>query len=441
MERIFSLPLNHDELYTEEISKIVPYHYLYEKEYCSTSLVLYSFEEQEELKLASETMNKLAFKVLRFVQRYLPDLYLIKQLGIHPSLVEPARIEIPYHGVSRQDWIMGEAGPKLIEFNYDTPTGIPETAYLSNIIIDQHSSFEKSSAYMDQAIQESFDKLLSFYQSKGFNGVIAFSCYDWHIEDLYNTKYLIHLVEQLGYQVILAPLEELKVVENEGLFYNNQKIDIWYRLYPLEYLVHDVDDQGFKTGESILKLVTEHKLAVINPCQSLIIQSKGFLALMWTLAEQNELLQELWQVKEPLFSKEEVELIQKYLLPSYFKPDYFKQKEMDWVEKAFFGREGKGTAIIRYNKQDKYEININEDENIQQYYSSQPNICQKLYEMPQVTLRTEGRLYEGYLLTGVFVIGEQFAGILSRVGDLITGDLAYFCPSAVLKEHKSNSKI
>ncbi|MNP73527.1 hypothetical protein D3C76_1702520 [compost metagenome] len=51
--------------------------------------------------------------------------------------------------------------------------------------------------------------------------------------------------------------------------------------------------------------------------------------------------------------------------------------------------------------------------------------------MEQASIVTEDGEYSGYLLTGVFVIDGRFAGVLPRIGEKVTGDMAYYCAAAV----------
>jgi hypothetical protein len=51
--------------------------------------------------------------------------------------------------------------------------------------------------------------------------------------------------------------------------------------------------------------------------------------------------------------------------------------------------------------------------------------------MEQAVIQTEDGEYSGYLLTGVFVIGGRFAGVLPRIGEKVTGDMAYYCAAMV----------
>ncbi|MMZ67378.1 Glutathionylspermidine synthase [compost metagenome] len=72
-----------------------------------------------------------------------------------------------------------------------------------------------------------------------------------------------------------------------------------------------------------------------------------------------------------------------------------------------------------------------DDAEIAAYYDNQPKIYQQLAPMERAQMATEDGRYSGYLLTGVFVIGGRFAGVLPRIGEKVTGDMAYYCAASV----------
>ncbi|RIE00205.1 glutathionylspermidine synthase [Cohnella faecalis] len=439
MDRILSIGKRHDEVFQGEIADRIPYHRMNGKEYCVPAFTMYKSSEVLELQNASERVDKVYWKVLRFAQKYLPDSFLVNQLGILPALIPAARMEIPYHGVSRQDWIINDSGMKCIENNTDTPTGIPETSYLANELTSRYSSLPSTSPNMKSSIQESFAKLIEFYLLKGIKGTIAFSSYEWHLEDRINTEYVRECIDDLGYDSIYVPLSELEIVPNDGLYANGERIAILYRLYPLEYLVHDTDRDGCeKIGIALLNLVVQGKLALINPVQSVITQSKGFMALIWSLFERRDETEEFCGFS--LFNDEDIQTIETYLLPSYYEATVFIQNETPYVAKSFWGREGKGTSLFDGNGALLHAESVNdiddEESEIRHYYNNQPKIYQKRFPLQEVTIMTEDGPYSGYLLTGTYVIGGHCSGILPRIGDEITGDMAFYSPAVIIAEEE-----
>lgn len=465
MRTIRQLPYEHNELFKGEISRRIPYHRMYGKSYCVPALTVYRESELAELQTASEAVHRIYRKVQQFVQRYMPDEYLVERLGIHPGLLCAARMEAEPDGITRQDWIVGEAGIKCIENNTDTPTGIPEVAYLEGKLLemlsrdgmsaDDHALHGPSSG-MDEAIQSALTELIHFYRDKGLGTKVYFTCFDWHIEDQTNTKYIMHLCEQAGFEVVYAPLEELEIIPNQGLYHRGEQIHILYRLYPLEYLIDDrEEDTGLEVGQALMDMVADGKIGLINPPQHIITQSKGFTATVWSLYERNELTPEFCGFR--LFDDREMEVIRTYLLPTYFEPSVFMQNKEPYVAKGIWGREGKGTHLIEHPQSEEMlkgalgEVEPAQTDNpdllhqadgprtpeqeeaahIAAYYEGQPKIYQQLWPMQSAEVQTEEGLFHGYVLTGIFVIGGRFAGVLPRIGEKVTGDMAYYCAAAV----------
>lgn len=435
---MYHLELTHDDVFREEIAEAIPYHRMYGKEYCLPSFMLYTQEEAARIAEAAQRVNEIYEKALRFAQRYLPDDFFERFLGIPASLISPARVEVPYHGVSRQDWILNGDQMKCIENNSDTPSGIPEAAWLAGALIDRYSRFGNPSEGMRTAIQDAFRLLLDDYGQRGLSGTIAFSCYDWHVEDRANTLYVMEAVRELGYNVAYVPLEKLEIVPDEGLYCDGARIDVLYRLYPLEYLVHDREEASdYPIGEELLRLVGQGKLGMINPVQSIITQSKGFMALIWSLYERNHLTEEAVGFK--LFTTEQCEWIECYLLPTYYEKSVFEATGSPYVSKGYWGREGKGVTLFDSGGDisSAPEWKEDEDAEVREYYENQPKVYQLRCEMEDAEVPTENGHYSGFVLTGAYVIGGRFAGILPRIGEAVTGDMAYYCPAAIETKEES----
>lgn len=433
---VHPLGYRQEDVYGGVTSRVVPYHRMYGKAYCLPSVALYSQEEISELSMASEAMDAIFRKTMRFVQRYMPDSYLVRQLDIAPSLLPLMREEIPVGGITRQDWILGPQGMKMIENNADTPTGVPESAYLEEQILKRYTSWKGPSVKLEGLLGKELAAFASYYKDKGMGETVTFSCYDWHPEDRFNTLYLMEQLRKRNVPVEYAPLEELDIIPGQGLYHNGRQIDIWYRLYPLEYLAQDRDvDTGLQVGEALLELASQGRIGLINPPQNFIMQSKGFLATLWSLYERNHQTAEYCGFT--LFDPEELKLISAYCLPTYFSPEPFEQMDIPYAAKSYWGREGKGTSLHRSPDRDSRAPQTDgfteseEDEEVITYYNNQPKVYQQYWSMPEAQVETEDGIYSGRLLTGAFVVGGRFGGILSRIGGEVTGDGAYYCPAAI----------
>ncbi|WP_336762864.1 glutathionylspermidine synthase family protein [Paenibacillus sp. USHLN196] len=443
MRQVVQLPLSHEEVFQGEAGEQIPYHRMYGKQYCVPALTVYSPLEMQELRAAAEAVDGIYCKVMRFIQQYMPDSFLEHQLGIHPGLIPTARMEMVTGGITRQDWIIGDAGPKCIENNTDTPTGIPEAAALEDILVGltEDTAFTAPSAEMDTRIRACFRIWLEFYANQGLQGPVTFTSFGEHVEDRTNTEYLMRRCQEAGYDVFYAPLEELEIVPGEALYHQGREINLLYRLYPLEYLIDDRDETtGVEIGAALLDLVREGRLGLMNPVQHVLMQSKGFMAAIWSLYERNEQTPDYCGFT--LFDEAEMDVISRYLLPTYFSAEPFELNAMPYVAKSYWGREGRGTLLLDgsavQEEESAHDSTLRvkdqakeDEEEITAYYENQPKIYQQLVPMEQVVIETEAGAYSGYLLTGVFVIGGRLAGLLPRVGEKVTGDMAYYCAATV----------
>ncbi|MNW29887.1 putative acid--amine ligase YjfC [compost metagenome] len=437
MRSVHTLPFSHEEIFGGEAGLHVPYHRMYGKQYCVPALTVYTKTEMQELRTAAEAIDVIYCKVMRFVQRYLPDSFLIQQLGLHPALVPVVRQEMITGGITRQDWIIGEAGLKCIENNTDTPTGIPEAAALEPFLTELAAGVGLSSpsVAMDEYIRACFRMWLEAYAQQGLQGPVTFTSFGGHLEDRTNTEYLMQRCREAGFDVRYAPLEELEIIPGDALYHEGYKINLLYRLYPLEYLVDDRDERtGVDIGVALLELVQGGRLGLMNPGQHVLMQSKGFMATIWSLYERNEQTPEYCGFR--LFQDEELKVISRYLLPTYFEAGPFELQSIPYVAKSYWGREGRGTVlfegVVNRELSPIEDEDKDEDEELMAYYHQQPKIYQELAPMQEARIETEEGPYWGYLLTGVFVIGGRFAGVLPRIGEKVTGDMAYYCAASVM---------
>lgn len=426
--RVMPIPLQHDDVFAHS-APIVPHHRIDGVQYALPALIAYPAQTIAKLAHASEAVDRVFWKAMRFVQRYVTDATLTRQLGIHYTLCDAVRMEWRTHGIARQDWIVTDDHCVCIEINSDTPSGVPETAVLTQTVIDKaHQlglmpSWYNPSASMTPCIDRAFDALLEEIRLMTTNvRTIYCTCVGHSIEDVANTTYVASRLQSIGYETVFIPIESLRIRPYDGLYDGNTRIDVLYRLYPLEYIALEHDENTYPIGTALIDLITSGKLIVLNPPQCLLTQSKGMMALVWSLYAHHDTYAQRFQWKTPLFTDAERDTIKRYLLPSTHSPQYFIDRNIPYVTKSFFGREGHGTTISTHAPP------VSRDP----YYDAQPKMYQQYVEMPTATVPTDLGDYTGHVLTGVFVIGRTFAGILPRIGTKITDNTAYFCPAVVL---------
>lgn len=304
---------------------------------------------------------------------------------------------------TRYDFIVNGNDIKLIEANVDTPTGLLEPSVANRIICKAHGAYHPN--MIEENLTKAWNLIKADYNIQD-SDKIFFTSFGWHDEDkkttLFNMKHCEHPLKEY------VDVGEI-IVADDGIYSpQGEPIKFLYRLYPLEFLLEDVDDQGKHIGELFLEHIAEGRVKVINPPNAMIIQTKSILALIWELYENNY----------DGYNEEEKEIIRKYFLPTYLSADKFIATNTPYVSKPIYGREGGGVSII--------ENNMISEEDRTDYYYKQPKIYQQYMEMPNQSIGTWDGDYHGKLLIGSHLIGGNPSGVFLRVGEKITGNLSMF---------------
>lgn len=386
--------------------------FLYGQEYALATIHSPSISFIGEVKLATQKLGEIFTRVTNALRFASNDVF--ADLGLPQNTWLTVRLPIDLENattVGRFDFAMTKQGLKMLEFNSDTPTSVVEAFHVNQRIADFFGQ-ENPNLGCEQQLTTAFQQIAARYRDKGYTiDHVYFSATDGHIEDRGTT---IYLMQQSGFQdARFVPLRKLSIGK-EGIYVREKdgnerrSIDLLYRLHPLEYLSVNKDKQGFPTGEHILKLITQKKVAIINQPAAFLTQSKGLQALIWNLHEQQE-----------FFTPEEHEIIETYLLPTYLD-DVFRGIK-PFVRKPLFGREGGGVSL--FDNTGNLEIT---DE--KQQYTSQRMVYQERVELETIEVPTLKGNFKGRLLWGSFLVGGEPSAIVARVDREITGDMAYYLP-------------
>ncbi|GIP40333.1 glutathionylspermidine synthase [Paenibacillus sp. J31TS4] len=388
---------------------------MYGQEYALADVYPLAEETVAELRTAAERLSRIYARAIAVV-RQAPE-ELLGELGVPRAAWRAVRLSvlggrgIPTV-VGRFDFALTADGVRMLEFNSDTPTGIVE-AYHVNGRICRHDGLTDPNEGMSRHFREAFGAAAALYAEQGLpDGEIIFSALGWHEEDVGTTRYLL---AQSGLSGSFAPLEALRVYEDrlhvleQG---EHRPVGLLYRLHALEKLAEDRDTDGYPTGEHVLELIADGRVAVLNPPEAFLAQTKAMQALIWTLHEEGE-----------FFTEEEHEAIARYMLPTYLE-NRFEGTGRAYVRKPVWGREGGGVTLIG----PAGEVLARDEEPL---YWDQPMVYQQLAELPETEVETLQGRYSGHLLLGTFCIGGVPSAILARVGGRITGNLSYYLPVAI----------
>lgn len=274
---------------------------------------------------------------------------------------------------------------KLIEFNADTATCIPETAVV------QWASLKAN--YLDESQQfntlyetfiEKFKEL--HVQNPSFEKTLLISTMKDFPEDDTNMQVLGEAAKEAGFEVAFDYIENVEFSAIEGIFKQNstdgsfKKYDFWFKLIPWEYIGWDEPE----LVQILTQISKNQKAVILNPAYTLLFQSKAILKVLWELYPNHPLLLETRS--QSILGK-------------------------TCVEKVLFGREGANVRIVSPSG--------TTETSTEGEYFEQNTIFQEYTEFVK---DNAGNSYQA----GVFFVGEA-CGLGYRRGGKILDNKAQFC--------------
>lgn len=402
----------------KEFYRVIPNYWdkMYGQEYSLYDAYIIAQDESVKIRNAAKRIGHIFFKVCELL-RNVDDETLI-QMGFEKEVLEYIKIKsISAESViSRLDLVNVNDTYKVMEINSDTPTFIKELFYINGLITNEfnlNNPNDGEEMVLQQAVRSAVIESYETLEKEDAPNVV-FTSHTESEEDTYTVKYLQEL---WGYPSKYVPLEELRIVEGEGLVdTDGDFIDVLYRqTFPIENLILDEDPETKeKVGLQLLDLVRDKKLAIVNPLSAFLLQTKAVQAVIWGLHEQ----------EHSFFTEEEHGWINEHFLATYLENDVFVSNNMKYVKKPCFGREGDTVEI--YDNSGKKII---EDKN--KSYSEYLAVYQEYVDLPKTTFKTEDGEKEGHIMLGCFLLSGEPSAFGYRVGNRITDNLSYFLPVGV----------
>lgn len=356
-------------------------------QYLTQEIVKVQEQEAENYYQAANELYEMFVKA----GQYIIDNQLFSQLAIPPNLIDLIRFswedDRHLHLYGRFDLAGGIDGKpiKLIEFNADTATCIPETAVV------QWSHLQENNLTKTLQFNTLYEELRNnFLRLKNLNmdlpTRILFSTLRDTPEDETNVQVLAEAAKEAGFEVGFAYIDEIDFSADEGIFVENKEqggytnYPFWFKLLPWEYIALDEPE----LLAILISMIKNRKVVVLNPAYVMLFQSKGILKTLWDLFPNHKLL-----------------------LETSHKPLTHKPL---CVEKVMYGREGANVRIL--NKGGETQL-LEEGE-----YGFYAKIYQEFTEFP-----TDLQGY--YYQAGVF-FAYQGCGLGFRRGGKILNNTAQF---------------
>lgn len=264
---------------------------------------------------------------------------------------------------------------KLVEINADTPCAIPESFY-GNFI---YTKDEESKQYINGELAQVFARL-----STNNDDFFVFAANKEYQEDWYNAKYLHENLKRYFPELKseLVSLSDLEIFD-DGVYFSGKKIDILYRLHPVEMLMEDVSEDGYPVGKKLIELHNEGKVVLVNSPEAIIMQDKRLFAIMTNFDN-----------RFGFYTREELLAIYRMIpLTSTDKRLNLSEKV---IAKPIYGREGYGISV--FNKFEAHTIEDKDEEYIYQNFIEQPTVEAETVEGDKLT---------GYVTYSVFLLNGE----------------------------------
>jgi len=317
---------------------------------------------------------------------------------------------LPNLTIARVDMIQSPDGFRAIECNADTPAFVMETHRMNGALCAEFG-FDDPNADAEQHLQKALQSAVRAsiaYLARPCDGTpyVAFTAFRNAPEDRETTRYQRTLAAGIAeIDTAFVPLDELRIDEDALYDASGRRIDVLFRLWPIETFAKERDpESGAEIGSMLFDLVLRRHVALINPPTGFLLQSKAVQAVVWGLYEAGT-----------FFDAVEREAIARSFLPAYLDAP----PSGDYVAKPVLGREGVSIEIVAGDLRAS---------SIERTFDEVPMVYQRYVAMPRVEARTASGLQMLSALHTCFVVAGEPTAVGMRLGGPITDNAAYFLP-------------
>ncbi len=321
------------------------------------------------------------------------------EAGIPPKAIDlvdySLENELQDHLIGRFDFSGGIDGlpVKMLEFNADSCSLLPEAALVQDAFWQQERSAFKGQPYnfLTDSLTQRFRHILRNHPDKDPSMLLTTMGYE---EDWLNTDVVAAAARDAGFEVYMVEMEHIIFSPDEGFYVQKEdgayhRYDFWYKFVPWDYLVEEEPD----VFESLNKIVRNGHGIVLNPAFTMLLQSKALMSYMYELEPDNPYL----------------------LSTSMYESDF---AERFFVSKPIFGRMGENIAFYGGGKEPEYKTEGD--------FAEQPLVYQQLAKF---NTDKESHRYQ----PSMFWTGMHSGLCFRRQDDLIMDDDAEFVMHFVSK--------
>lgn len=351
--------------------------------------------ELDEMLRAAEVCHTLAVRAARWVSKN----ELWSDCGIPKRAIPLVRWslinELNMHLHGRFDFAGGlkDRSIKLLEYNADTCSLMPETVYAQEAHWKQEADQldgEPFNPLLDDLIHR-FQDILAAHPDRSPSLLVTTL---GHEEDWLNAEVIIDAAKQAGFEDVQSMLLERVIFSPEEGFFVElmedefRRYDFLYKFIPWDFIAYEEPD----LLDLLTQIVMDGHGVVINPAYGMLLQSKGLMKVMFELEPENP-----------------------YLLKTSLEASDFPDHK--YVKKPVFGRMGENISMYDGSPEATYSTDGD--------YGAFPAVYQSLAPF---NIDSEGHRYQ----PSIYYSGRASALCFRRQDDLIVDDDAEFVGHVVV---------
>ncbi len=412
----------------------------YENRYPANDIHVMPGYRIEELREASKKLFGLFCKAVKVCQQC--DESLLREMEIPediiPFLHRGNAMNLPTW-LARFDFVLdGSDEFKMVEINADTPCAVVEAYYANELACRNFGKKNPNQGCCEELKSWLADIYWSAsppidLKTSGFSmeSPFIFSCFEDYKEDYGTTLFLMNAMKAGVGELVPDEAICFESFYGLGIDEANQIITSdgrvakgIYRLHPMELLIDETSEDGSTIGINMMKGYTAGRFTMFNPPEAIIMQSKGFMAFLWSLAEMEHVS----------LTADEVYIIRKYMLPTYFEEDCVfgirKYPGQLWIRKPLWGREGLDISVVDGSGRIQFLKDNLPEEVIRR--ESRGTIWQRYIEQPDIQANTDEGYLKGFRTLSCFMLGNSPSAIYARFSpEPIAGTEAYWLPVGI----------
>jgi glutathionylspermidine synthase len=182
----------------------------------------------------------------------------------------------------------GDAEPKMLEYNADTPTGLYEASVVQWTWLEERFPEHDQFNSIHEGLVAAWAKVDQQLKNMRAPEALHFTCMMPHAEDEGTLRYMLDVAMEAGLSGKLVSAADIgwttpvdsdpsSLLGGEFVDGDDQTISTLFKILPWDWLLND------KFGPALAHSVMQRRLTVIEPAYKAVMSNKAILAVLWEM--------------------------------------------------------------------------------------------------------------------------------------------------------------